>query len=215
MSDFLQYARHVDYARPVETLIPGVQGRVLGVLARTQAEMTIRTAASLAGVSPQQASVVIADLVDLGIVNRREAGSSSLVRLERENEAARVVLALARLHESVMARLAEHARCIAPVPANILVFGSFGRGEATAASDLDVLAVRPTGIAAEDDEWVDALAIWETAARRITGNPVHLVVVSVDEVPALLRRRTGPWRAIANEGVILVGRPLQALASVA
>ena len=53
---------------PVEALIPGVQGRVLGVLARTETEMTIRTAAGLAGASQQQASVVVAHLVDLGTV---------------------------------------------------------------------------------------------------------------------------------------------------
>ena len=44
----------MDFARPVEALIPGVQGRVLGVLARTEAEMTIRTVAGLAAVSPAE-----------------------------------------------------------------------------------------------------------------------------------------------------------------
>ena len=31
-------------------------------------------------------------------------------------------------------------------------------------------------------------------ARRIVGNPVNMLVVSVDEVPGLLRRGRGPWR---------------------
>ena len=106
----------MDYKRPVEVLIPGVQGRVLGVLARTEAEMTIRTVAGLAGASPQQASVVVAHLVELGVVARREAESSALVSLDRAEQVVRVVLALGRLPESAMARLAEVARtsCLLP-----------------------------------------------------------------------------------------------------
>jgi hypothetical protein len=205
----------MDYAHPVEELIPGVQGRVLGVLSRTEVALTIRTVANLAGASPQQASVVVAHLVDLGVVVRREAGSSALVRLERENEAARLILALAQLRESAMTRLAEAAQRIHPTPANLTVFGSFARGEASAMSDLDVLAVRPEGTAADDSDWIDALGRWEVVARKIIGNPVKMLVVSFDELPALLRRRAGPWRAIVSEGVPLIGAPISTLASMA
>jgi predicted nucleotidyltransferase len=211
----MEYYQVVDYRRPIEALMPGVRGRVLSVLAGSEMEMTIRTVAGLAGVSPQQASVVVAQLVDLGIVARREAGSSALVRLERENEAVRVVLALGRLQEAVMARLADAAQHIAPAPASLLIFGSFARKEAVAASDLDVLAVRPRGVAADDDKWIDALGRWEAAARNVVGNPVNVLVVAIDEVPGLLRRRAGPWRAIAREGIPLVGPSLAALASAA
>lgn len=205
----------MDYVRPIETLIPGVQGRVLTVLTRNESEMTIRAVARLAGVSPQQASVVTAELVNLGIVSRREAGSSALVCLDRENEAARVVLTLARLLESVMGRLSELAHAISPPPESLIVFGSFARSETIATSDLDVLAIRAKGVPADDNDWIDALGAWELVARRIVGNPVNMMVVSADEVPALLRRHSGPWRTIANEGVVLVGRPLNSFARAA
>ena len=205
----------MNYQRSVEELIPGVQGRVLGVLSRTETEMTIRTLANLAEASPQQATVIVTHLVDIGVVSRREAGSSSLVRLERENEAARVVLALARLSESTMDRLADAARHVEPAPVSLIVFGSFARGEADTESDLDILAVRSSQVAADDNEWIDALGRWEVDARKIVGNPVNMMVVSFDEVPALLRRRSGPWQTIAREGIPLLGSPLSALASVA
>ena len=205
----------MNYQRSVEALIPGVQGRVLGVLARTETEMTIRTVASLADASPQQATVVVSHLVDLGVVSRREAGSSSLVRLERENEAARVVLALARLQGSTMDRLTDAAGHVEPAPVSLIVFGSFARGQADTESDLDVLAVRSSQVAADDNEWIDSLGRWEADARKIVGNPVNMMVVSFDEVPALLRRRSGPWQTIAREGIPLLGSPLSALASVA
>src|SRR5579863_8059992 len=96
MSDLL-YDCHVDYTRPVEALIPGVQGRVLGVLARTTSELTMRSVADLAGVSPQQASVVIGRLLELGIVERRDVPPASLVRLAGDNSAAQIVLSIADL----------------------------------------------------------------------------------------------------------------------
>lgn len=204
----------MDYTRPIEAVIPGVQGRVLAVLARTEQELTIRTAARLAGVSAQQATVVVNRLVDLGLVTRREAGSAALVRLDRENDAAQAVVALAELPRSTMARLAELARAMSPAPTSLVVFGSFARNQATAESDLDVLAVRPVEVAADDEAWLDTLGAWERAARHVTGNPVHSIVVGADEMAALLDSERGLWPAIAAEGVTLIGSRLSSLSSV-
>lgn len=204
----------MDYQRPVEEIVPGVQGRVLSVLARTHEELTIRTVARLAEASPQQASVAVGHLVELGVVARREAGSSALVRLERDNEVARIVLALAEVGEAATRRLVEAAEKIEPVPASLILFGSFARGDASSSSDLDVLAVRPDGVGADDDEWIDSLGKWEVSARKIVGNPVNMLVIGEDEIPVLLRRRGGPWRAIAEEGVALIGSPLNAYSTV-
>ncbi|MDA8295845.1 MAG: MarR family transcriptional regulator [Actinomycetota bacterium] len=207
----------MDYAQPIEAVIPGVQGRVLGVLARTEAEMTIRTAARLAGVSAQQATVVVNRLVALGLVTRREAGSAALVALDRESDAARAVLELADLRRSTLDRLGALARAITPAPASLIVFGSFARGEANAKSDLDVLAVRGAGVAADAEAWLDALGVWERAARHVTGNPVELLVVGMEELPLLLRDRVqgGLFRSIESDGVILAGSSLAELAAAA
>ena len=121
----------MDYVNPVEALIPGVQGRVLTVLARTETELTMRSVAELAGASANQATVVLNRLVRLGIVERRDVGAFALVRLVRENEAARSVLSLVDLRQGVLARLAGEARKIRPAPACLVVFGSFARGDAT------------------------------------------------------------------------------------
>ena len=50
-------------------MIPGVQGRLLGVLARTETELTMRTAAKLAGVSANQAAAILNHLAALGLVD--------------------------------------------------------------------------------------------------------------------------------------------------
>ena len=207
----------MDYVRPIEAVVPGVQGRVLGALARSEVELTIRTVARLAGVSAQQATVVVNRLVGLGLVTRREAGSAALVALDRTNEAAGAIVALAALPRSTMQRLAELAQSISPAPVSLVVFGSFARGEADADSDVDALAVRAADVAVDDEAWIDALGEWERAARRITGNPVELLVVGVDELPALLSAgdEGSLWRSIKTEGVTLAGIPLADLVAAA
>jgi predicted nucleotidyltransferase len=198
----------VDYVRPVEAVIPGVQGRVLGVLARTEAELTMRTVAKLAGVGVQQTSVVLRRLVELGIVARREAGSAALVRLERESEVVQVVLALAQLRERVLDRLRAEACRITPAPAALITFGSFVRGEAVEESDLDVLAIRPRGVSAHDDGWTDSLGRWQDRARRIVGNSVNLLELSSEELGDRRIRRGPLWQSITEEGVVLAGTRL-------
>ena len=195
----------MDYVKPVEALIPGVQGRVLTVLARTEAELTMRSVAELAGVSANQATVVLNRLVRLGIVERRDVGASALVRLVRDNEAARSVLSLVGLRQGVLARLAGEARKIRPAPACLVVFGSFARGDAHENSDIDVLAVPPAEAQADDGRWTAALGQWSDRAARIAGNPVNLLEATMDELPKLVRREREPWRTIVEEGVVLVG----------
>lgn len=202
----------MDYQRPVEALIPGVQGRVLGVLSRTGTDLTMRAVAELAGVSPQQASVVIGRLVDLGVAERRDVPPASLVQLARGSLAARAVLTIATLRRRVIERFRELAAVITPAPASLVVFGSFARGEAGPASDVDVLAVRPEGLGDDDGQWVDSLGRWADLAGAAAGNPVNLVEITAGEVPALLER-AGPslWRDAAAEGILLAGHPLAEL----
>lgn len=198
----------MDQVRPVEAVIPGVQGRVLGVLARGGTELTMRTVAELAGVSVQQASVVLGRLVALGLVHRRDAGSAALVRLVPENDAARAVLALAEGWERCLARLRALAGDITPAPVSLVVFGSFARHQADRESDLDVLAIRP--LVAEDDErWTTSLGAWQDAARAVLGNPVNLLEIGAEELGTLSRRGTrSVWSEAAREGLVLVGASL-------
>ena len=107
---------------------------MLGVLARTDTELSMRGVAELAGVSPQQASVVLARLVELGVVERRDVPPVALVRLVSDNLAAQAVLSMARLRQLALDRLAALAADIAPPPASLVVYGPFARGQARAES---------------------------------------------------------------------------------
>jgi predicted nucleotidyltransferase len=195
----------MDFGDPVEALIPGVHGRVLSVLARAEAELTMRAVAELAGVSANQATVVLNRLVHLGLVERRNVGAAGLVRLIRDNEAARAVLTLEDLQRGVLTRLTVEARKIRPAPACLMMFGSFARGEAHENSDIDVLAVPPPEAQGDDGRWTVALGRWTDQAARIAGNPVNLLEATMEELPRLIRREREPWRTIVEEGVVLIG----------
>lgn len=206
----------MDYRNPVEALIPGVQGRVLGVLARTSMDLTMRTVAELAGVSAQQASVVIGRLVDLGVVERRDVPPASLVRLSPENLAAQVVISLVHLRRAAIERLIALAADITPEPVSLVVFGSFARGDADRDSDVDVLAVRPAGLVGDSEDWVDSLGVWVDRATKAVGNPVNLIEAALEEIPALLAREDrSVWQDAAREGIVLAGSPLTELAKAA
>src|SRR5438309_4104247 len=99
----------MDFVEPVQAVIPGAQGRILGVLVETTAELNVRTIARLSGVSLAQASRVLPGLVELGLVERREVPPSALFRLVTENIAARFVHELARARQAVLDELGRMA----------------------------------------------------------------------------------------------------------
>ena len=103
-------------------VIPGVQGgdRCLGE-DRVRADYADGCGARRS--KANRATAVLNHLVHLGLVERREVGSAALVRLVRENKAARSVLALVDLQEGVTARLRAEAENIQPAPASLVLFG--------------------------------------------------------------------------------------------
>ena len=206
-----RYHGAVDFRRPVEALIPGVQGRILAILAETTAELNLRTIARLADVSPAQASRVLPELVALGLVERREAPPSALFALVEDHIAARAVRALSRSRDAVLEELGAFARKMDPRPVSAVVFGSFALGEADAASDLDIVLVRPAGVGEDDDRWMSSAEAWRTAARRLTGNRVQVLEIDAAEAARRLRRPTSLWADVLRDGITVHGSPLEDL----
>lgn len=133
-----------------------------------------------------------------------------------DNLAAQAVLSLADLRHNVLDRLIELASAIVPAPASLVVFGSLARGEAGPDSDVDVLAVRPAGLARDADDWTDSLGRWVEQATRTVGNTVNLIEAAAEEIPALLGRKApSVWRDAASEGIVLSGSPLAELVKAA
>ncbi len=206
------YSVDMDFVRPVEAVIPGVQGRVLAVLAETTAELNLRTIARLSGVSLAQISRVLPGLVVLGLVERREVPPSSLFRLVPEHVAAGPLVALARSRDGVIVEMGRVAAALPVVPASVIVFGSLARAEADSESDIDAVFVRASGVDESDEAWADSVEQWRSQIRRISGNPVEVLEVGSEEVGARLSGRRPVWRDIRSEGIVVHGRSLNELA---
>lgn len=201
----------VDFMRPVEAVVPGAQGRILAVLVETSAELNLRTIARLSGVSVAHASRVLPALVDLGILERRDMPPSALFRFVPENVAARAVTALADARRTVLRELGDRGRRVSPSPVSIVVFGSFARGEADRASDLDVVIVRPAAVAEEQPTWREGVDRWIEHARRLTGNRVELLEAAEQKIAQLLRSRKQLWLDIQRDGIVVHGAAMDEL----
>jgi Nucleotidyltransferase domain len=115
-----------------------LDGDVLTVLARADAEMTGRQIQRLAGHGSHQGIRNAADrLTKQGIVLRRGAGNANLYKLNRSHVAAPWVEGLAGLSEQVLERLRNTIGTWTPPPVLAVLFGSVATGHATPTSDLD------------------------------------------------------------------------------
>lgn len=197
--------------RPIEAVVPGAQGRVLAVLAETTGELSLRTLARLAGVSPAQASRLLPGLVELGLIERREVPPSSLFRLVPEHVAARALLALARSTEAVLAEIDRLAGALPNPPVSVIVFGSFARGEAGPDSDIDLVVVRPADIGEDDDDWSQSLERWRNDVARLTGNRVEVLEISAVDAAGKLSSRSSLWADVRRDGRVVHGHDLDTL----
>jgi predicted nucleotidyltransferase len=199
----------MDFRRPVQAVVPGAQGRVLAVLAETTGELSLRTVARLAEVSPAQASRILPRLARLGIVQRRDAPPTALFRLVPENVASEFVRALSRSRDHVLGELGRQAEELPVRPVSVIVFGSLARGEADERSDVDTVFVRPQG--APDDDWASSVEEWRRFARRLTGNRVEVLETGERDVGRLLRSRKPLWGDVARDGVVVFGAGIDGL----
>jgi hypothetical protein len=195
----------MDFVRPVEAIVPGVQGRVLSVLAETTADLNMRTIARLADVSLAQASRVLARLVDLGVVERHDVPPSSLFRLVRQHVAVGPLLALASGRDALIGEMGRIALGLPVAPMSAIVFGSFARGEADIESDVDTVLVRPSGVDESDELWSESVEQWRASVHRASGNRVEVLEVASGEVAALLNSRRQVWRDIRRDGLVVHG----------
>jgi predicted nucleotidyltransferase len=198
----------VDFSQPIRAIVPGVQGRLLAALSETTAGLNLRTVARLAGVSIAQASRVLSDLVELGLVERTDVPPSALFQLVREHVAASAILDLLEARERLLAEMGRAAASLPVPPASVIVFGSLARGEADRASDIDVVVVRPVDREEDDEAWSSAIEQWRRAVGRASGNQVEVIEVGASDVRSRSRGRRPLWRDIRRDGLVVHGSSL-------
>jgi predicted nucleotidyltransferase len=191
----------VDLGSPVLDVAPAVRGALLQALARLEQPVTRRQLAAAAGVAPGNASAVIEELIQTGLVSETVAGRSSMVMLNRNHLASGPVLALAGLRGELIHRLREQLSSW-PDLHGAWLFGSVARGDADSDSDVDLLIVAGD---LQSLDLHDRLSRLQADVRSWTGNDLQLVEHSQSSWRKLVRAQNPLVEQIRLDGVALSG----------
>lgn len=184
------------FDEPFGGVIPGARGAVLAALLRTGSRMTGRQVHGLLSDDHSLWSVqrALKVLSELGIVSTESVGRAQVHGI---NEGHYAVGPLRSLLSPVTA-LTETLRELDDDRVTaVILFGSVGRGEPRAASDVDLAVVAAEG-------WDDRARIQDCVRTRL-GNDCDVLVFTVSE---FIRRAVEGEPVVADildEGVALVG----------
>jgi DNA-binding transcriptional ArsR family regulator len=196
----------MDLGRPHRLLAHPLDGSVVAVLSATSRPLTGREIARLAPEGSQPGiSKALGRLADQGLVDRQEAGAALLYQLNRDHLAAPAATMLADLRNTLIARLREELAGWELQPVHASIFGSAARGDGDADSDIDLLIVRPTKLAADDPRWrgqIDGLAY---SVKRWTGNSASVSELPEADVRRLAEERPPVVDALSADAIGLVG----------
>lgn len=190
----------MDLASPLRSLVPTMESEVLGVLAGTQAAMSIAQITAVASRGSRQGlTLALARLVEHGLVTATPANRGSMYSLNRDHVLADVVLAAIGARAVFLGRLSGAVHSLSPRPLHVSIFGSFARHEGGPDSDIDVLFVLPRGCAVD--------AVWEAQVRDLgdqvfawTGNRMEQIAYTEDELLDVVKKKAAiveSWRTEA------------------
>jgi predicted nucleotidyltransferase len=187
----------VDVAAPATVVLTPGMGAVLRALCGADAAFTVRHLARVAGVSHARTAEIINRLTDHGLVLVNEHGAGKLCRLNRDHLAAGAVCEIVQMRNRLLRLLGDTLDSWAIAPLHASLFGSAARGDGDVHSDLDVLLVRPDGVAPDDEGWEQQLSGAMDLWQRATGNNVSLINVSRADIRRVVRARepiVDEWR---------------------
>lgn len=196
----------MNVSRPYGPIAHPLDSAVLVVLAGTTRPLTGREVARLAPEGTQQGVwKALRRLADEGLVDREEAGSSSLYVLNREHLATPAVEALVGIRTELLTRLRDAIRGWKIVPVHASLFGSAARGDGDVSSDIDLFIVRPAGVDQDDPVWSSQLDDLADHVRRWTGNRAGISQVAERDIKRLRRERPPVVDELDADAITLAG----------
>ena len=204
----------MDVASPISSVIPGVAGVVLQILARTEQPLTGNGIADLADGVVSRAGVTkaLSTLVAHGLVECRPAGRANLYTLNREHVAAEAIVALSSLRQATIDRLSALVGDMEIQPVGVYLFGSAARGDGDAESDVDVLVVRPARV--DEDVWTKQMMELARSVRAWTGNACEILEFTKRDLETLVRKKDRVITSLRNDVVVISGPKLRSLAHI-
>lgn len=195
----------MDLSNPLRSVAPSVEADVLAVLAGTHAPLSGLRIQQLAERSYGQVRHVLQRLVEHGLVMAERHGNTSTYVLNRDHVLAAPVEAMVEGASTVEASIQDLVNQWEVQPVIAALFGSFARRDGNAASDIDVLLVRPDNVDVDDEVWTAQRTEFIRAIEGWSGNRIQLVELSGSEVDEASATEQPLVRSIRTDGVFLRG----------
>ncbi|MFB2583346.1 nucleotidyltransferase domain-containing protein [Herbiconiux liukaitaii] len=186
---------------PLRVITAAVDGEILTVLARAEAEFTVPDLQSMIGRSTEGVRRALGRLTDQGIVVRRSVGRTASYRLNREHLAAPWIIGLADLPALLRSRIGDEMATWARPPTYAALFGSAARKDMRVDSDIDIMLV---GGDIEAPEWEERVAQLARSITAWTGNDARPLVFAESEIRGRLADEP-ILQEILDEGIPLAG----------
>jgi predicted nucleotidyltransferase len=206
----------MELANPIQSVIPGAYGAVLGVLARTDLPLSGRRVAELTEpkFSQRRVNDVLIQLAAAGVVLREIRPPANYYRLNHDHVAAEGIVALASMWATLLARVRAELENWSLRPEAAWLFGSAARREARENSDIDILIIRPAGGLDGDsnsDLWERQIDDLAEKVRIWSGNPCEILEMDLSAVGAAVERDDRLVRDLREQAVVLAGEDAWAL----
>lgn len=203
----------MNLSSPLSSVIPGVHGSVLAVLARTDHPLSGRAVAALThgAASQRRVNDVLGALVDAGIVLRERHPPVHLYRLNRAHVAAEGILALSRQREALVERIRVDVAAWAVPPVSASLFGSAARGEAGPHSDVDIVVVPGTHGPSEATMWAEQLDQLAQHVLDWSGNHCEILELTEAELADARVRNDRLVSELRNDAIALGGCDIRLL----
>ena len=176
----------MDLSTPLAVVTPTLDAAVLQALSATTSWASGAQVHRVAGAgSADGVRKVLIRLVGQGVVEAQEQPPATLYRLNREHVAADGIVALTRLRQLIIDRIAAEVSAWDPPLVHASLFGSFARGDADAGSDIDILLIPGMGDEAEGPTLDEATARLAKSVYAWTGNRAHIVTPTLERVASM------------------------------
>jgi predicted nucleotidyltransferase len=195
--------RIVDFQWPLRVVTPTVDAYVLSILALTNDHaFTSGQLARMVPASEEGLRKVLKRLSLQGIIVAEHVGPAVGYRFNNEHLAAEPIRLLARLRTTLMTCLEEAMEAWEVAPVYAAVFGSVGRGDPQASSDIDLFMVRPPLEPGDEERaWADQQLALVLQVRRWTGNELEIVEFAQEE----LARQSSLLADVRDQGLTVYG----------
>jgi len=203
----------MDISSPISSVIPGVPGVILQVLARTTQPLTGSGIADLVAPRWSRAGVTKAlhGLVESGLVTCMPAGRANLYTLNREHVAATPVLELSHLRATLIDRISAAVRAWPTAATAVYVYGSLARSSGNSSSDIDLLVVRPRHVRESNEEWSSQILRLTDNVHEWSGNHCEILEYTVVELQRLVKRKDALILSLRRDAQLIAGQRVRGL----